>query len=105
MVRITRVTPAQNPSTDRRIFLASSRLALRALSVPEQKDRRGEAVDEVASGDRAELPRGEESSDRDVAEGPAHGADVVVRLAEQPLTAAVARKEQRAGNGIETLCL
>jgi hypothetical protein len=55
-------------------------------------------VHEVAARDRAKLPRREESGDRDVAECAPHRANVMVRLAEESLTAAVARKEQRAGS-------
>src|SRR5205085_9329503 len=57
---------------------------------------------EIASGDRTKLTRREESRDRNFTERTAHRTHVVVRLTEQPLTAPVARKEERAGDRIET---
>src|SRR6266545_1486191 len=84
---------------------ASALTRLRAGTVPEQKDRGREPVDEVAPGDRTELTRREESSDRDVAERALHRTDVVVWLTEESLTAAVAGKQQRARNRGRTLRL
>src|SRR5256885_2905322 len=78
---------------------------LRAGPVPEKKDRRREPVDEVPSRDRTELARSEESSDRDVTERALHRSDVVIRLTEQPLTASIARKEQRARHRVRALRL
>src|SRR5438309_3886488 len=63
-----------------RLVAASVLPRLRAGPVPEKKNRRGEPVDEVASRDRTELARREESSDRDVAERALHRTDVVVGL-------------------------
>jgi hypothetical protein len=47
-------------------------------------------MDEVAPCDRPKLPGREESRDGNIAESSLHRSDVVVRLAEKSLTAAVA---------------
>src|SRR5438874_1382297 len=60
---------------------------------------------EIASGDGAELTRGEESRDRDFTECAADRTHVVIWLPEESLTSAVARKEERAGDRIETFRL
>src|SRR5207253_860732 len=73
-------------------------LLFRAITVPEEKDRRSEPVHEVSASDRTEFARREEARDRHVAEGSLHCTDVVIGLAEEALTAPVARKEERPGH-------
>ena len=53
---------------------------------------------EVSASDRTEFARREEARDRHVAEGSLHCTDVVIGLAEEALTAPVARKEERPGH-------
>jgi len=62
-------------------------------------------VDKVAPGDRTELTRREESSDRDIAERALHRSDVVIRLTKESLTAAIARKQQGTGHRVRALRL
>src|SRR2546423_13678484 len=60
---------------------------------------------EIASGDRTKLTRGEESRDRNFTERTAHRTHVVIRLPEESLTSAIAGKEERAGDRVETFRL
>src|SRR5437879_6441942 len=92
LLRVLDDRQAREPAATRPVA-ASVLPRLRAGPVPEEKDRRGEPVDEVASRDRTELARREKSSDRNVAERALHRTDVVVGLTEQSLTAAIARKQ------------
>lgn len=57
-----------------------------------------EAVEEVPTTHRPELPAGEETGDRDVAVGAAEGADVMPGLAEETSAASIAGEQERAGD-------
>ena len=65
--------------------------------VGEQGDRGGEGVQEVLPADRAEFAGAEEPGHRDVAQRGCDEPGVVVRLGEQPRSAAVAGEQQRPG--------
>src|SRR5438105_665550 len=84
------------PSRKRRLR-AEKPVLFRAITAPEEKDRCREAVNEMAARDGAELARREEACHWNVTERALHRTDVVIRLAEEPLTAPIARKEKRTG--------
>ena len=75
---------------------ASARLRAPGHRRPEQGDRRGELVDEVAAPDRSELAGGEEPAHRHRAQGTGQRPGVVVGLVEQPGPPAAAGEQQAA---------
>jgi inner membrane transporter RhtA len=71
--------------------------AVRPSASAEDRDRRGEAVQERLAADRADLARGEEARRGSAAEGVADGERIVVGVAEHPAAATVAGEDERAG--------